>query len=467
MTPTTVATEDRQSTVATTERRRARRWWAWLVVITLGGFGIRLGTVLGRPNRRPGGDAYYYHNAANLLAQGYGFINPWRFGLHPHQYVQTADWPPLFVFVLAMTSVVGLKSFFAHRVWCCIIGAAAITVCGLTGRAIAGRRAGLIAAVLIAVYPNIWMSDELALSESLTPLLVSLILLCAYRFWRKPGVRRMAVLGIVTGVGILERDELALLIPLIVIPLGLLARAPWRARLARASLGTLAALTVVAPWVGYNMNRFERPTFISSGLGITLASANCDQTWSGTFEGYWSLQCSLRAPIDRNAEESVESSQAESYALHYIHVHDHRLAAVELARLGRAFGAFHPLQQVELDFYVETRPYHWALVGLGMYYAFVVLGVGGIVVLRRRRVPVFPLVALGLDVVATVLVSFGQTRYRTTFEVALVLLSAVALDRLLRGADDSDPRADEGRGDPPIEGSSHADPAGPVTVSSR
>ncbi|HLM96782.1 MAG TPA: glycosyltransferase family 39 protein [Acidimicrobiales bacterium] len=444
--PTGTTGAPRESEVP--DRRAMRRWWLWLGVITLGGFGIRLGTVLGRPNRKPGGDAYYYHAAANLLVEGYGFIDPWHFAQHHHQFIQTADWPPLFVFVLAMTSVVGLKSFFAHRVWCCVIGAAAITVCGFTGREIAGRRVGLIAAFLVAVYPNIWMSDELALSESLSPLLVALVLLCAYRFWKQPGTRRMLLLGAVLGVAMLGRDELTLLVPLIVIPLALVARLRWRARLGLAALGTLAALTVVAPWVGYNMSRFQKPTFISTGLGITLASANCDETWSGPFEGYWSLPCSLHTPIDRHVDKSVQSAEAQSYAMHYIRTHEHRLLRVELARLGRAFGAFHPLQQVELDFYVETRPYHWALVGLGMYYAFVALGVGGVVVLRRRRVPVFPLLAIGLDVAATVLVSFGQTRYRTTFEVSLVLLSAVALDRVWDGLRRRGPPADVARGTP-------------------
>ncbi len=118
------------------------------------------------------------------------------------------------------------------------------------------------------------------------------------------------------------------------------------------------------------------------------------------------------------------------YALHYIRAHESRLWRVELARLGRAFGAFHPVSQVQLDYYVETRPYHWALVGLGMYYALFALSLGGTVVLRRRRVPVFPLWAVGLDVVATVLVSFGNTRYRTPFEVTLALLAAVQLDAL-------------------------------------
>jgi 4-amino-4-deoxy-L-arabinose transferase-like glycosyltransferase len=394
------------------------------------GFGIRLATVLGRPNRRPGGDAYYFHYAANLLVEGHGFIDPWYYMRHPHQIVQIADWPPLFVFVLAMTSVVGLKSFFAHRVWCCIIGAAAVTVCGLTGRQIAGRRAGLIAAFLVAVYPNIWMSDELALSETLTPLLVALVLLCAYRFWKKPGLRRILVLGAVEGVAMLGRDELALLVPLVVIPLALVVRTRWRTRLAWAGLGTLAALTVVAPWVGYNMSRFEKPTFISSGLGITLASANCPLTWSGPFEGYWSIKCSFMAPVDKHADRSVQSAQDQAYALHFIRAHKDRFARVELARLGRAFGAFHPMDQIRLDAFIETRPYRWALVGLGMYYALVPLALGGTLVLRRRRVPTFPLWALGLDVVVTVLVSFGDTRYRTPFEVTLVLLAAVQLDAL-------------------------------------
>lgn len=414
------------------------------------GFGIRLGTVLGRPNRRPGGDAYYFHYAANLLVEGHGFIDPWDYMRHPHQVVQIADWPPLFVFVLAMTSVVGLKSFFAHRVWCCVVGAAAVAVCGLTGREIAGRRAGLIAAFLVAVYPNIWMSDELALSETLTPLLVALVLLCAYRFWKRPGLRRILLLGAVEGLAMLGRDELALLVPLVVIPLALVVKVPWRTRWAWAGLGTLAALTVIAPWVGYNMSRFEKPTFISSGLGITLASANCPMTWSGPFEGYWSIKCSFMSRVDKHADRSVQAAQDQSYALHFISTHENRLVPVELARLGRAFGAFHPMDQIRLDAFIETRPYRWALVGLGMYYTLVPLALGGTLVLRRRRVPTFPLWAVGVDVVATVLVSFGDTRYRTPFEVALVLLAAVQIDAIWDKVRRAPPPTDVVMGEPRV-----------------
>jgi len=410
---------------------RTRAWWLGLVAVGLAGLGIRIGTVLGRPHRVPGGDAYYYHNAANLLVAGQGFIDPWRyFGHNAHHHVQTAYWPPLFVVILAAVSLVGFKSFFAHRIWCCVIGAAAVVAAGAAGRRIAGPKVGLIAAFLVAVYPNIWMSDELGLSECLSPLLVALILLAAYRFWARPRWSSAVTLGVAMGLATLARDELALLVPFILVPLALLAKLSWRRRLALAGTGTLVALVVVAPWVGFNMSRFQKPVFISNGFGITLASANCDTTYSGSFEGYWSLKCALAAHVDPNADESVRDARQRAHALHYIRTHEGRLLPVELARMGRAFGAFHPMWQIRLDAYIETRPYHWAVTGLVMYYALAALAVGGTVVLRRRRTLVFPLWAVGLDVVASVLVTFGQTRYRTTFEVCLVLLASVQLEWL-------------------------------------
>lgn len=405
-------------------------WWHWIGLWTLVGLSIRIGSVLGRPDRPPGGDPYYYHYAANLLVDGKGFVNPFLY-YGVHHSVQTASFPPGFVFVLAAASVVGLKSYFAHRIWCCIIGAAAIVVGGLAGREIAGRRVGLIAAFIIAVYPNIWMTDELAMSEALSPLLVALVLLLGYRFWKRPGLVAASWLGLSIGVAALARDELALLGLFILVPLVLLARpVSWRRRLAFLGVGAAVAVGGVAPWVGYNLSRFQDPVFISSGLGITLASTNCDQTYFGPMEGYWQQKCALAAPVDARADESVQGAEAESYALHYIRTHENRLGPVLAARLGRAFGLFHPIQQIKYDSTIETRPYRWAVVGLAMYYGLALLSVVGGLVLRRRHVPVFPLLAIGVTVVISVMIAFGDTRYRTAFEVSLAILAAVALDHL-------------------------------------
>jgi 4-amino-4-deoxy-L-arabinose transferase-like glycosyltransferase len=406
-----------------------RSFWLWLALWTVGGLAIRLATVYGRPNRTAGGDPEFYHLTARLLVDGKGFINPAFYYFHgQHHIVQTASWPPLFTFLLAIPIVFGLPTFFAARIWSCVIGAAAIVVCGLAGREIAGRRVGLIAGFLLAVYPNIWMNDELAASEALSPLLTALVLLTAYRFWRRPSLGNVAWFGASIGLAALGRDEMALL-AIFLLPLVLLARAcSWNRRLLMVAVGAASAAVLVLPWIGFNLSRFDRPVFISSGLGVTLASANCDTTYYGTLEGYWSYQCALKAPHGSDRDESVYASRDESYALRYVRSHENRLVPVAFARLGRGAGFFHPLQQIRLDSYVETRPYHWALLGLWMYYGLLAGAVAGTVILRRRRIPVFPLWAVGLDVLLVFLVSFGNTRYRVTFEVSLVILTSVALD---------------------------------------
>jgi len=432
--PVEGATEVAAATTSDVARPSSSRWWVWMGAIGAIGLGIRLGSVFGRPNRRPGGDASYYHYAANLLVAGKGFIDPFRYYHHnAHVLVQSAAWPPGFVFVIAAASLVGFKSFFAHRIWCCIIGTAGVVMSGVAGREMYGHnrnvyRLGLMAAFIVAVYPNIWMSDEMMLSEALSPLLVATVLWSAFRFWRRPRVQSAVVLGATIGASALARDELIVLLPLLLIPLSLLVRQSWRRRAGIATAGTLAGLAVVAPWVGYNMSRFADPVFISTGLGPTLLGANCDATWSGQLEGYWSYQCPV--PRHLSIDESVRDAQARSFALRYVRSHEGRLLPVELARLGRAFGAFHPFEQIAFDWFVETRPYHWALTGLWMYYGLCLLSVGGVVILRRRRVPVLPLLAIGLDVAVSVLITFGQTRYRTPFEVSLALMAAVQLEWL-------------------------------------
>jgi hypothetical protein len=429
-----------------------------VAVIALIALGIRIGAVVGRPNRTAGGDAYYYHNAANLLVDGLGWIDPYHYyGHNLHLHIQMAEWPPLFVVMLAASSLVGLKTYFAHRIWAGVIGSAAVVVCGLAGRQIAGRRVGLFTAAVIALYPNIWMSDEPALSETITPLLIGLVLWAAYRFWKRPTLGTGAVLSVCLAVTALGRDELTLLFVVLLLPLVLLARAvSWRRRFAILGVCVLAAVVVLGPWVGYNLSRFQKPVFITTGFGVTLASANCPITWSGEFAGYWSIKCALEAPIDPHADESVQSAEAQRYATHFILTHKNEWLQVGLDKLGRGFGFFRPAQQMELDSYVEGRPYHWAWVGLITYYVLLALSIPGAVILFRRRVTLLPLVAVTINVIVAMIITFGQTRYRTPFEVVLAVLASLTVDAVL-GAFSSRRRASaprslgEGeRNEPPV-----------------
>jgi hypothetical protein len=60
------------------------------------------------------------------------------------------------------------------------------------------------------------------------------------------------------------------------------------------------------------------------------------------------------------------------------------------------------------------------------------LSVAGVVVLRRRKVPVFPVLAPVAAVVIAVAFTYGQTRFRAPAEISLALLAAVALDAAVR-----------------------------------
>ncbi|HVA44419.1 MAG TPA: glycosyltransferase family 39 protein [Acidimicrobiales bacterium] len=414
--------------------RPGRLWLAWVGLDTVLALAVRIATVLGRPNRSPTGDPFSYHFGANLLAEGFGFIDPWLYyGHNLHLHYQSAEYPPLFMGLLAISSLVGFKSFFAHRIWSCVIGAAGVPIAAYLGRDVMGggrqgRRVGVLVGLIVAMYPNIWMSNEQVMSETIDPLVVGLVLLTAYRFWRRPRVWNAVAFGVALGVAALGRDELSLL-TLIALPLMLGARAiTWRARWGRLGLAAAAFCLVVGPWVGFNMVRFDKPVFISTGLGNTLASADCTTTFSGSKAGYWSLACALAAPHYQYQDASVTSAQAEAYAMRFIRAHESALPRIIFDREGRTFAFWNPTLQIRQDASVETRPFHWAEVGLYSYYALLVLSIPAVIALRRRRIPIYPLLFVLGDVAISVAITLGQTRYRSPFELCVALTGAIGLE---------------------------------------
>lgn len=411
------------------ERERAR-FWRWLVAITVAGLAIRVAYVLiARRDIVVGGDAIYYHFGANLLADGHGFIVPLEFarGLT----LQAADHPPLYLLWLAFPSVLGLDTPVWHMLWSCVLGTATVVVIGLTGREIASARVGLIAAGLAAVYPNIWSHDGFLQSETMAILAAAVVTLLAYRYWHRPSLGRVAVLGLACGAAALTRSELLLLVPFVVVPLLVLTRTiDLRTKLRWLLVSGLAAVVVLAPWVGYNLTRFEHPVFLSTGYEVTLLTASCDTTYYGTLTGYWSQECGIRTP--RKDDQSQKALAYRRAALDYIGDHKARVPVVVLARWGRITGVFRPAQQARLDHVVEGRERWIAWSSLAMFYAIAPLAAAGAFVLRRRRVPVFPLVALPAIALIAVTMTFATNRYRAIAEGALVLLAAVAIDAGVR-----------------------------------
>jgi len=163
-----------------------QRWFRpALAVIVMGALALRVTYVfVSRRNFDPHGDAFFYHAAANLLADGKGFISP--FFVHAGLHRAAAEHPPLYTIFLAIPSVVGIKSVLAHLLWSCLLGAGTVALIGGLGREVGGARAGIVAALIAAVYPNLWAPDGMLQAETLSMFAAAATLLLAYRYRRQP-----------------------------------------------------------------------------------------------------------------------------------------------------------------------------------------------------------------------------------------------------------------------------------------
>lgn len=379
----------------------------------------------------PGGDSFFYHLGSRLLVEGHGFIEPTPFinGI----VEQSASHPPLYLFYLAIPSSVGLDGPVSHMLWSSLVGVGTVVVVGLTGREVAGPRAGLIAAGLAAVYPNLWVFDGFVLSETMAMFTAILSVFLAYRYLRTPTPWRAAALGLACGVAALARAELILLLPLLVLPCILLTRTiEFRKKVKWLVAAGLAALIPIGPWITFNMTRFDRPVFLSTGLEPTMLGANCDETYYGNLTGYFTPQCteSVFGKTKKGDDQSVRNAVSAKVVREYIWDHKERAPVVVLVRWGRITGLYRPAQQLQLDEDIEGRENWVALAALLSFYAAAALAVtGGVMLrLRRRRVKVFPLIVPPVIVLFAVALALGSDRYRASAEPALVVLAAVAIN---------------------------------------
>jgi 4-amino-4-deoxy-L-arabinose transferase-like glycosyltransferase len=410
--------------------RSSRTFWWVLLAICVVALGVRVGYTVGwKQVDTIGGDAYYYHRAANLLADGKGFVHPYAYdkGIS----MPGADHPPGWIVVLALPSLLGFDTILSHQLVGCLLGTATIALLGITGRRIAGDRVGLIAAGVGAIYPGLWLPDATLMSESLALLCGTAVILTAYQAWEKPSAPRFALVGGAIGLATLARAEAFMLVGLLVLPLAVWVPkvAGARARLGRFAVGAGAFVLVVSPWLVANLIRFEEPATLSTQMGPTLEAAYCDDTFYGHNLGSWSLEC-ITDWGDR--DRSVLDRLSRQNAMDYLDEHRGQLPRVLVARVLRTFNVAHVSDQVNFDWFAEARPINASWAAVGSFWVLGLSAIAGVVVLRRRGVPSFPLLSTVANVVITVLVFYGSTRFRAPAEPAIVLLAAVAFDAAIR-----------------------------------
>jgi 4-amino-4-deoxy-L-arabinose transferase-like glycosyltransferase len=357
-----------------------------------------------------GGDASFYHSAANLIADGQFYYRR-LFG----QAFPTALHPPLYPLALSVVSLLGGVQLLAHRIVGVVVGSASVVLIGVLGRRLGGPRTGLIAAAIAAVYPPLVTADGAVMSEPLYVLLLLIALLLAAR---RPSWRGCVVLGAVIGLGILTRTEAALLLPLLAWPVAMRSRHGAAVRVVAA---TAAAALVVAPWVIRNEVVFHRP-LLAANYETVLSAANCHATYYGHNIGWWSLGCLARA---RTYRQFVTGDASPRPGLRYIGRHPARAALVAGVRVLRTFSFFQPLRIGN----AELRRRWVDAAGLFFYYPMLILAGLGLCRLRGRRWLLLAPVCAALLTGAT---GWGNSRFRIGADVSLVVLAATGVTGRLR-----------------------------------
>jgi 4-amino-4-deoxy-L-arabinose transferase-like glycosyltransferase len=148
----------------------------------------------------------------------------------------------------------------------------------------------------------------------------------------------------------------------------------------------------------------------------------------------WSIQCAIRVQktLPKSYDESQRDQGYRDAALDYLGDNLGRAPVVVLARWARALGIYRPIHSIEFDHFPEGRDWPIAISGLLSVWVLGGLSIYGVIVLRRRKIPVYPLVALPAIAMIAIGLTFSSSRYRSTAEPALVLLSAVAIDAIIR-----------------------------------
>jgi 4-amino-4-deoxy-L-arabinose transferase-like glycosyltransferase len=371
-------------------------------------------------------DAFFYHHQANLLADGKGFISPFPY-LAGGTTQAAAEHPPLFSLYLAAFSLLGATSVGWHQLATTLLGIVTVALVGLAGREAGGDRVGIVAAFIAAVYPHLWYQDGIVWAEASAQAAVALFVLVGFRYVRRPSLRNLAVVGLAGALAAMARTELVLLIPLGVGGLALLTEPASRVRRLRwAATGVAVGVLALSPWVALNLGRFDRTTTLSSNVGLTLASANCDSTWYGNRIGYWSFWCAQSAGTAASLageDPSVVDATARTEALSYVSDHRGRAPAVVAARVGRVLGVWRPVQGIGLD-QAEGRPRPVAAAGLGAWWLAAGLAVVGVAALRRTGIATLPAVVPVVVMLVGVATAFASTRYRASAEPAVVVLAA-------------------------------------------
>ena len=378
---------------------RVRRWWP-VFAVAAGARGLYWALVT--PHWRPASDAVQYWGLGYALSNGDGFsmVFP-QLEMHP-----TAFRPPLYPALLAPGSVLFDDALWPHRLLNLVIGSAVAVLAGVLAARIGGRRAGIAAGLVVALYPPLIANDTVTLTEPLALLLLLGAVLAADE-------RRWALSGAACGLLLLTRPNGYLVVAILALWL-------WRAVGWRRGLGLVGvAAVVVVPWLVRNQVQVGTWRLTTSD-GFTIAAVyntpaqEADNFVDPVFSPAYSDLDHRFAQFDEagwNARLTDESIEALK--------HNKRYVGTVAWRNARGFFELDP----SLNRYperVDGRRWSFRQAVLPLFFVVTVAGIVGLA--RHRRDPRVVVIALlTAQFVALSLLLVAPPRLRAPFDRAMAI----------------------------------------------
>jgi 4-amino-4-deoxy-L-arabinose transferase-like glycosyltransferase len=326
-------------------------------------------------------------------------------------------------------------SLEAARLFNAAAGAAAAMLTYWLARRTAGRRASVVAALAVALYPSLVIYTTFTATEAVVtvPLLAALIAAT----YSSP--RAAVSVGVFAALAALVRPASMAILPAVVVAVAQTATPawPWRAAALRVALLISAFGLTMLPWWAHNARLHGRFVPLDASAGINMAIGNNPHA-SGTYR--WREARHLYAQNLQPVEVATPagSDQAAAVAIRYMREHPGefvRRIPPKVAALFALEGREHAYLY-SLGFFgprAEATLRMWAYAVVFSFPPLLTAALGGLAV--RRGVSHHVLVPALLFIAATVAmhaISFGDPRYHLPLVPVLAVL-ATGLGKLANG----------------------------------
>jgi len=404
--------------------RPNRRELMWVIGAIVLALAIRIVYVIATKDHALAGDEIEYDLEAKLAADGHWLQTTTPYG-DAHASVWKAPGYPVFLSVLY--TILGSEAWRAILAQVLIFTPISIVLIWLLGRNLFGVTVGVLAALLAAVYPNIWQYDVGLYSEVIaTPLGIAMLLVV---FTTKELTwPRVATVGVMLGV-------LLLIKPAAILWITGIAVIWWALRGLRAGTGWTAAtvgiaILVVAPYSIRNATLDGPWVPLSLQTAAGYGTFNDDAALDGTHPWAW-------RPETKRDRELFTVKRTDGDLYNELNKRTRDYIKDNPSSLVKAFARngvqrtwdLRPLGQVNYELAFEGRTTAVADIGWAMY---IVLGLMTLFALWRlwrakRRPLVLALLAVALTASAGYSTA-GGTRYRQPFEplIAVLAMSVIA-----------------------------------------